>query len=57
MTGQTLDSRFELALEERHNDGFVELFVLVPGKFSGFEVVQVIVIFLFVPFPIVRLKR
>jgi len=57
VTCKTLHCRFELALKECHNNGFIELLVLVPGQFCCSEVVKMVIVFLLVSLPVVSLDN
>lgn len=56
MAGKTLHSRFELALEQRHNDGLIQQLVFAPGHICCSLIVQVVVFLLLVSLSVVRLR-
>lgn len=56
MAGQTLQCGLELALEQRYDDGLVQHLVFAPGQVGCCLIIQVVVLLLFVPLPVVRLK-
>ena len=55
MAGQTLHSGLELPLEQHYDDGLVQQLVLAPGQVGRRLIVQMVVLLLLVPFPVVRL--
>lgn len=57
MAGEALHRGLELALEQRHDNGFVQQLVLFPRQIRRALVVQVIVGFFLVPLAVVRLGR
>lgn len=57
VAGQALDGGLKLALEERHDDGGVEQFVLAPGQLGRLLVVKVVVGLLLVALAVVCLNK
>lgn len=56
MAGHALHRGLELALEQSHDDGLIQQLVFAPGQVSRCLIIQVIVVFLLVSFPVVGLN-
>lgn len=55
MAGLTLNGGLELSLEQRDDNGLVQQFVFAPGQVSCHLIIQMVVLLLLVPLPVVRL--
>lgn len=56
VAGHALHCGLELALEQSHDDGLIQQLVFAPGQVSRCLVIQVVVVFLLVSFPVVCLE-
>lgn len=56
VAGHALHRGLELALEQSHDDGLIQQLVFAPGQISRCLIIQVIVLFLLVSFPVVGLN-
>lgn len=56
VASHALHRGLELALEQSHDDGLIQQLVFAPGQVRCCLIIQVVVVLLLVPFPVVRLK-
>lgn len=56
VAGHALHRGLELALEQSHDDGLVQQLVFAPGKIGRCLIIQVVVFFFLVSFPVVGLN-